>query len=360
MTSLPKHMPALDGLRGVAILMVILHHAAQGAYGALAIHQPVSPEAMPSLPAWLASIASTGQYGVELFFVVSAFTLTCRMSDHPGGLGCYALRRLARIAPGYWAALLGYTALAGLGPRLSAEEGLTVADVAVAAVFGGAWRGDASVAVVPGGWSVACEVAFYIALPLLLAFIDGKRLRGALLTVLAMLVAEAFRRHALLAGASEFAIHIHPATQAPVFLLGVTAALAARRFAPPAGQGAILALLATIVLAPAPELLFAACAAVVTACAAGHPPALLASRPMRRLGEVSYSMYLTHFVLLLPCLRLAEVVAPHADGWTLLAHYPLVVGSSFVASLATHRWIEKPFIAWAARLTPSRAALAPA
>jgi peptidoglycan/LPS O-acetylase OafA/YrhL len=57
-----NRMPALDGMRGVAILMVLFVHA--------------SLTVGLTQPEWLERMAAGGSHGVQLFFVVSAFTLT--------------------------------------------------------------------------------------------------------------------------------------------------------------------------------------------------------------------------------------------------------------------------------------------
>ncbi len=92
--SLPQHMPALDGLRGAAILMVVLTHAATGwgAWGWPATFH---------LLAWLAAVASGGFHCVALFFVVSAFTLTVQAGRRTDRWAAYAIRRVARIGPAY-------------------------------------------------------------------------------------------------------------------------------------------------------------------------------------------------------------------------------------------------------------------
>lgn len=356
MQSLPKHLPALDGLRGVAILLVVLTHCSGGWQAALSLTQNTQLWAPTfDLPRWLGVVAGQAVHGVTLFFVVSAFTLTLSLAQG-ADLRRYVIRRIARVAPGYWLAGIAYTLAAGLVARLWAPDGVAPSDLAVAAVFGSAWQGGASMAVVPGGWSVSCEVAFYAALPLLLWAIQGRLWRAAALTVMASVAVQIAAWHGIATHAWSYAPqYINPMVQAPVFLCGITAALLIRRFSLPYLPYRPYVLLALAILAvpfnPIGEwylqhhLAFAALVAVAVALSATHPPRLLASAVMRRVGEVSYSMYLVHFALLSPSLWLAERLVP-ADHWpTLAVHLLLTTSTSFVAATILHRWVEVPGIA---------------
>ena len=362
--SLPRHMPALDGLRGVAILLVILTHVGDGWRRALMTMQDADWMAPLQVPHWLSLICERGAYGVVLFFVVSAFTLTIQAGRQSGGWAAYAARRIARIGPGYWLAALAYTLAAGLGPRLLAPQGVTPADLGVAAVFGSAWQGGAALAVVPGGWSVSCEVAFYAALPLLVRVIKGRLVRAVLLTAAAAIAAQKLGRHAMAHGGWTTQAYFHPLIQLPVFLCGVTAALLTQRARLPRQAVLPLGLLALAVLGlpflPVQEyylmhhLAFAAVVAAVVGLSAQHPPQILASRVMRRIGEVSYSMYLVHFALLAPSLVIAERVFP-ADNWpTLVLHFALTAACSFGLACITYRYVEQPCIQAMARLLRTR------
>jgi peptidoglycan/LPS O-acetylase OafA/YrhL len=57
-------MPALDGLRGLAVLLV------------MSLHFLIFPEAGGRVGAWVARIVGTGWVGVDLFFVLSGFLIT--------------------------------------------------------------------------------------------------------------------------------------------------------------------------------------------------------------------------------------------------------------------------------------------
>jgi peptidoglycan/LPS O-acetylase OafA/YrhL len=376
--ALPQHMPALDGLRGVAILMVVATHVATGWPGPLPFWQDwVTQSGGLTLPIWAELIALSARNGVQLFFVVSAFTLTVRaVQNQDQALGAYALRRIARIGPGYWLAGIGYTfgrglGAVGLGPHSSILHGMQPLDLLVASVFGSAWQGGASLDVVPGGWSVSCEVAFYFALPLLIRVIGGNVLRSALLTTLTVLAALLLANHYSAAGHWNWFSFVNPVEQAPVFLMGVTAAYVAMQTRLPNIPGACLLLLvAAIVGFPLlgvsewyglSHLYFAVVVAAAVALAATHPPAILVSRMMRRLGEVSYSMYLLHFAVLSPSLSLALWLAPAGDWRTGLLHMAVTCGVSFLFARVTYEFIERPAVQWAAgAIRRSRMAFAPA
>ena len=351
---LPAWLPALDGLRGVAVLLVVLTHVGDGWRRALMIYQDA--DWMPPLQPghWLQMVCERSAFGVMLFFVISAFTLTVR-SDARQPLAAYAIKRIARVGPGYWLAGLAYTAWAGLGPRLMAPDGVGTADLGLAALFGSAWQGGAALAVVPGGWSVSCEVTFYAALPILLWLIDGRVWRAAVLAVLTAVVAQVLARHALTHGGWTYREYFYPPAQAPVFLFGITAALLVRQVRLPRMPGAAVALLAAAVGALPfvpihewhlmPYLAFAAVVAPAVALAAVQPPWLLTLPALRWVGEVSYSVYLAHFAVLAPSLWLAERLAP-GDGWpTLALHLVLTLAVSLALAGLLHRWVELPGIA---------------
>ncbi|MBY0495757.1 MAG: acyltransferase [Cyanobacteria bacterium] len=102
------HIPALDGLRGVAIILVLLHH--------LTIHRPTS-----GIDEWIASVPLFGWSGVDVFFVLSGFLITGILIDARGSdryfTNFYA-RRTLRIFPLYYLVVFLALHVLPLLPRL--------------------------------------------------------------------------------------------------------------------------------------------------------------------------------------------------------------------------------------------------
>src|SRR5438270_10669611 len=92
-----KHIPALDGLRGVAILLVLLFHFTPQGSG----HTLVG--------SLMRGISQVGWCGVDLFFVLSGFLITGILFDAKGSVNYFRnfyMRRVLRIFPLYYGALL--------------------------------------------------------------------------------------------------------------------------------------------------------------------------------------------------------------------------------------------------------------
>src|SRR4051812_48377140 len=99
-------IPALDGLRAIAVLLVVFAH----------LHRTAGFPALPGVTRW----GSVGAVGVDVFFVLSGFlitTLLCRERDREGrvSLGGFYHRRLVRIVPAYVTLLLFVAALQAAG-----------------------------------------------------------------------------------------------------------------------------------------------------------------------------------------------------------------------------------------------------
>jgi len=165
-TSPSSHLPVLDGLRGIAILLVLGTHFAQGGH-----HNPV-------LKIFFA-VTSFGWSGVDLFFVLSGFLITRILLSAKGAKGYFRnfyMRRVLRIFPLYYGVLGASLVLAPLfvqGPKPGLSQlwlwlyGQNLRE---------ALTGMPSVMQNPLGlyfghfWSLAVEEHFYLVWPAIVLF----------------------------------------------------------------------------------------------------------------------------------------------------------------------------------------------
>src|SRR5215475_6130932 len=164
-TSSGRFIPEMDGLRFAAIGMVVLFHL----NGYLTVKSKLF---YPNPPTdWLAQAAYVGFHGVELFFVISGFILGLPFAAHylkgrPAvSLRKYYLRRLTRLEPPYFIAVIGLFLLAiwiqhadahALAPHLAASLSYLHN-----LIYG------AQSSVIGVAWSLEIEVQFYVLVPFL-------------------------------------------------------------------------------------------------------------------------------------------------------------------------------------------------
>jgi peptidoglycan/LPS O-acetylase OafA/YrhL len=154
----PRHrrFPLFDGLRAIAVLSVVVLHAAL-----------LSGAIDPSAPGRLLARLNVG---VTIFFLISGFLLYRPFIAHrtggaaPPHVPAYAKRRLLRILPAYWLVVTILLIVPGIGgvPNSSvlAEYGL----VHTLPIHGG--PGCVEECGLAQTWSLAVEMTFYAALPL--------------------------------------------------------------------------------------------------------------------------------------------------------------------------------------------------
>ena len=90
-------------------------------------------------------------------------------------VGAFFVRRLFRIAPLFWLAIPFYLWLKGLAPRPSAPYGIHWPQIVSTIFFLHGWHPTSINSVVPGGWSIAVEMNFYLLLPLCFMYLNSLR-----------------------------------------------------------------------------------------------------------------------------------------------------------------------------------------
>ncbi|MBI3273338.1 MAG: acyltransferase [Planctomycetes bacterium] len=317
----PARVPELDGVRGLALLLVVLWH-----YVTCQLYAARFADPGPWLSAATAATRLAWS-GVDLFFVLSGFLLGGILLDHRDSSNYFAvfyLRRLCRIVPLYTAWVLLFLVLAlqyqgGAARWLVGRPFPAWAYLTYTQNFLMTDRGDFGPHWLGMTWSLAIEEQFYLVLPLLIRLVSPRVLPWLL--------------GALVASAPVFRVALyvtHPHEGLGGFLLlpgrwdslftGVLVAWFLRRAGAAVALRArlrALRVLFVVLLAGATAFTawnyesgsagmtgvghtwlaaFYACGLVLVVV--GPPGSLLrrlaASPPLRRLGTVSYGVYLFH------------------------------------------------------------------
>ncbi len=366
-----QHLPALDGLRAMAVLMVIAHNVH------LLEHTPHAG----TVSKVVGMMMDFGWVGVTLFFVLSGYLITGILLDARGQSGAlvkFLARRGLRIFPLYYALLaLEFIVLPVLGaqPDLAEQNGWRQLWFWAYTVN---WSGFFDPELAPTGlphlWSLAVEEQFYLLWPLLILGVSSAK-RAFMLAMGVALVSALIRAgmvikgmdHALIydwtitrldalaMGGAAAALwrwpearqwvgarrHLLSATIAMIFVVGFIATKGLGRISD-AGQiwgFGIWALVCT-------WLVYTLASSDMGATPANWLTRLLCQPWLMRIGQVSYGMYLFHKPL---HERFSEPLIK-ATGWPVdtpagaLGHVLIVVLVSFGLALLSYRFFESHFL----------------
>ena len=377
------HHPALDGLRGVAVLMVLSFHF---------LH--IDGEGGVAERTLLAASRS-GWAGVDLFFVLSGFLITGILLDArgaPGYFGAFYARRVLRIFPLYYAYLAVLFLVVPLLSSLDVKPGTQ----------GWLWTYLGNVLFAREGgfeaspytghfWSLAVEEQFYLAWPLVVWVLPRRRLALVCLGLVAGAFALRLGIHRTTFNAT--AAYVLTPARMDALALGALVAVAAREpsWWPRVRRGApwLLAASAAAVAAvwvhqgglfggdPVVQVwafgpLAAGFAALVVLTVDPAPSSRLSrtlSRPwLRGAGKYSYGLYVLHYPIFLglEAAGLTSLALSGATGSRLagVLAFAAVAGlATFAAALLSWNLLEKPFLRWKDRVPyghPPSATRAPA
>lgn len=177
-----SHIPALDGIRGLAVLLVLFCHATGRPFG-----EDAGPYFTGAIDKLVLALSKLSWTGVDLFFVLSGFLITGILFDAKGKRHFFRnfyARRTVRIFPLYYAFLILFLIiLPNLPPSLSRGFGTIYSSTAWHWLYLSNYSqgiteqlGHATDHVVQVSWSLSIEEQFYLVWPLVVFGLGRKSL----------------------------------------------------------------------------------------------------------------------------------------------------------------------------------------
>ena len=365
-------IPELDGLRAVAIMLVVIFHCRT------VTHIGPPDVALPGVHHPYLKIAEVGWVGVDLFFVLSGFLITGILIDTASDrlyFRSFYIRRILRIFPLYYAALaayaIGYHVL-GIQRLVPASAGAEVAHWFYVQnwlpLLGVEWTRPLA-----HFWSLGVEEQFYLVWPALVlaAARRGKVDRLCLWTIVFALVMRVLFWWAGVAEAGNFAtitkmdtlaiggylacLHRKPgAWPSRSTLLGVFFASAAAILTVAIWGGSFFRPTNSHIflfgLFPVALLFGTTLGLTLSAGDSSLWTRFLRTGPMLAIGKISYGIYIVHWPLVL----LLQPVWPRLGGfWTQQASFLVAITlGSFALAALSYYLFERRFLDLKDRLAP--------
>jgi len=347
------HAPVLDGLRGIAIALVMLTHT---------------------------SVLPNGYVGVDLFFALSGFLITTLLYEEWGRFGRVSLRRFyerraRRLLPALGLMIVGALVVDSFCYPMTGWP--FAAKALTSVLFVNNWIAATGHASALGSmnptWSLAQEEQFYLVWPIVLVVLLRARVRPQLVAALLLVMIAVLVIAAPNPGDKHlYAVYYSPAARASELLFGCLGAVVWRHRLlrmPPAlvvllpaavrdlaarkriwravvacGLACLFArLLFDYQLATEQVYLYACLLAVpLIVNLLGAPQSLLARAiacaPLRYLGRISYALYLLHLLA-------RNVVHHYLPHGSVDLNALLTISASIVLASLSWRLIEAPILA---------------
>lgn len=350
----------IDALRGFAFLLVLISHAQRY----IEVHSIMG--APHALNYWIHTYAEQGARGVQLFFVVSALTL-CLSAHHreaeKNAVRSFFIRRAFRIMPMYYLAGLYFVTM----PLITHHANdMNVGDAFRTFTFTTGWTPTWMNVLIPGGWSVSVEIAFYLIFPILILHVTTFT-RAILAVIIFAILGLTLNTYAygglsnLAADAADWFRYAWLPGQLPVFMLGFVAyfslfgnqAETVSSFLRRRYMLLALAILCVVFAAGLPLLeqpsipkhwLYGMLFFGATVVMKNAGESIFSCRAIRFIGQCSFSAYLIHFVVLGYVGRLLNKT--HVNSESPDIYFGLLVTIALVGTIAasavTYRLIEVP------------------
>lgn len=299
-------------------------------------------------------------YGVQLFYIVSALTIflsySKRKNNEISPNRNFFIRRFFRIAPMFYLAILFYSLSGNIWlTAFPGSEGSLLSHIFFLHGFNPYWIN----ADVPGGWSIAVEMIFYLSIPVLFYLV--KNLNHAVIFFLMSLALQYFlnlyfTHHPLIE--DDFLwkkyLDFNLLNQLPVFALGIILFQLLNSEHNTKTIKPVIILLIFIIFFThfwikvdlIPDFMFISISFVFLAFYSTKSSNILLVNPLIGIiGKVSYSMYLIHFAILdfMLKINLADII-DNSNHHTinLMLRFSIALSVTFAISWILYNIIEKP------------------
>ncbi|MDB5143212.1 MAG: acyltransferase [Mucilaginibacter sp.] len=355
-----KKLEYITVLRAIAILMVLV------------VHVQLQTKDLHTIHPFIIQLLSNGARGVQLFYLLSAFTLfhsfNYRYSKEKFPKTNYFIRRFFRIAPLYYLAIIYYLWQDGFGPRyfLGDAKSISTWNIIANFTFLHGFNPYWISSVVPGGWSVAVEMVFYCLLPLLFSRI--KNIGQAVnFTMMALIFRSClliiFRHYVLISDTTiwnEY-LFLYLPNQLPVFALGIVLYYLIydnENLHIPLRSYFFASFIIIIGLSipqdiVIPGIFYYGLAFILLALSLRkYHPKILFNSVFNYIGTVSYTLYLTHWaaIYVLNKYKIMNFFNGYNETYSILnffLNYAMVLGVSLFFSTILFYLVESPVQLWA-------------
>jgi peptidoglycan/LPS O-acetylase OafA/YrhL len=346
------HLPQLDGVRGLAILLVMVLHLWR----------------FPEGHELLNRLAGAGWVGVDLFFVLSGFLITrilFRTKTEAGYYRKFYIRRSLRIFPLYYAFLI---LVIGVLPLVVANDQLLqvrsdaawyflyLSNVAIGA---GGW----AFAVTNITWSLAVEEQFYLIWPSIVRWCTKDRL---IKLCVGLIICAPIARAIVFSVSGWTWPYVATPLRADAFAWGAIVALVGheqlKKYARPVvwgGAAAILALVlsdnferSSLLVSSVGYSMAGIVFAAIIVSALSTQRSRFENPLLRAFGKLSYAMYLMHFLVMVAVNFVYKGEGSFLGSAAFMAICMLV---TYAAALISYHYFEAPILRWKDRLTEPRA-----
>ncbi|MCT2407873.1 acyltransferase [Chryseobacterium antibioticum] len=314
----------INSARGIAILMVISVHISQ-------IYHFKSDT--------MKLFFDYGQMGVQLFFIASAFTLCIshdsRKTENHATTNFY-IRRFFRIFPIYYLGIILYYFL---NSYFKDSNSYTPKNILANIVFLHGLIPSANNSIVPGGWSIGTEMLFYTVFPFLHKFLfSGYLMIKSIFIIFICYFLFLFFKINI---TNNSFLYFNILVQLPVFIIGILYYNYNKKISL---LNAIFIFIAFTVISfyfwKIKSFIFVPLLSGISFCGLIKilEKTFINNIIFQKIGMVSYSIYIIHFILAFYLLDPTEKLQ------NMLLYLILTIVTCYPVALILERYLEKPFI----------------